>query len=248
MKKLLFLTAACLLPILVTAQSKLDIDKINEGIKDIPYIFEGYVIDTKPYYGDENGKYFPPDSITNNKNGWGYMHVNGSKVYPYFSVQMQVCTIYKGTNLQHGTIEIVVPVPHKSHIQPEWAEFGDKKHYFTGVGSPSSKPEPMFLPALGARIIIPGSNSVFKYGMIKTENPLIDVNINYCIWLGSEKNETNFSKVIIGTAIKGMTYSILSYEEFTKLFKQLKNINHNAENMCKDSMKLAPQRKKEECY
>lgn len=245
MKKLLFLTAACLLPNLVTAQSKLDIDKINEGIKDIPYIFEGYVIDTKPYYGDENGAYFPPDSITNNKNGWGYMHVNGSKVYPYFSVQMQVCTIYKGTNLQHGTIEIVVPVPPKSHIQPEWAEFGDKKHYFTGVGSPSSKPEPMFLPALGARIIIIGNNSTFKYGMLKTENPLIDVNINYCIWLGSEKNETNFSKVIIGTAIKGMTYSILSYEEFTKLFKQLKNINHNAENMCKDSMKVAPPKEEE---
>ena len=248
MIKLLFLTAACLLPILVTAQSKLDIDKINEGIKDIPYIFEGYVIDTKPYYGDENGAYFPPDSITNNKNGWGYMHVNGSKVYPYFSVQMQVCTIYKGTNLQHGTIEIVVPVPPKSHVQPEWAEFGDKKLYFSGSSSSShQKYDSTFLPWLKSHWIISGqpSNKTGTFLREWNNKVKIDVNTLYTISFGYPNNELPIYTIGVSP---DFYYTFKSQEEFSQFFRKLKTIKHNAENKCKDFMKLAPQRKKEECY
>lgn len=143
MKRITLFMAVALLQLFVTAQSKLDINSINDGLKNIPYIFEGYVIDTKPYMGDENGTYYPPDSVHWNN---GYKHLNGNIAHPYFSIQMQVCKILRGKNLNYDTVEIVIPVPNFAYNTVAYlqaSENGPARYAILG-GGVSHGATPMF--------------------------------------------------------------------------------------------------------
>lgn len=214
------------------AQEHYNFNNLNKEMRSIPYIYEGYVLGLTPYLGNKKGEFCAADKVIEYNNS--YQNVNGEELYAYFSIEMQVCKVYRGKKLQTGTIELISSNFDSSPIRVIIKNEGEVKTYGIDFSGARNGAEEFFIPWVGGHYIIAGHVSNYKKGskITQFENSLVlQINDKYTIGLNLWQENKKFTGATIGTTSKCF-YEFKSEKEFIALTQKIKNWNHQAKNVC----------------
>lgn len=199
----------------------LDEKKINDAVKNIPYVFEGEVIDYEVYAGDHEGNRLAPGVFTLQ---------DGSKAIGFVSVKVQVCKIYKGKNqLKHGTIEIITSSKYLNVFPGADSTTGSAVAY-TFVVPEHGISQEFFLKEKGLKYIFfctlpkyPGKSQIsFDNSIGVYPDPSLTVLYNWWNTRESDPYAWNSLKVFGSQA------------ELTSFISKIEGLNTKAENFCED--------------
>lgn len=202
----------------------IDYTETTEQIENIPYVFEGVVLDNEIYAGDKEGNKLPPGTFTLS---------DGSKAIGYISAKVQICKIYKGgETLKHGTVEII-STSRELIIYPYQDEWGDEVLGHGFVKQPHARNEFLFNHAPGTKLVLfctsrkyPGAsgrhfdNEVGIY-------PVWGNGILYNSWANDPTDAVAF----------GFGKMFSSQQEITDLMGKIEGLDQQAVNVCIDNGK-----------
>lgn len=214
------------------AQDNYNLKNLNKEMRAIPYIFEGYVVQLTPYFGNKNGKFCAADKAIWANNS--YQSIDGEELFAYFSIEMQVCKIYRGKKIKTGSIELISSNFESSPIRVVVKNEGEVKTYGIDFSGTKNGSEEFFIPWVGGHFIVAGHLSKFKKGsnIAQFENSIVlQLNDKYTIGLNLWQESKKFTGATIGTTSKCF-YEFKSEEEFIAFTKKIKNWNQQARNAC----------------
>jgi len=199
-----------------------DFDNINNQIENIPYVFEGQVVDIDVYAGDKEGNRLPQGVFT---------LTDGSKATGYISAKVQVCRIYKGGDvLKHGTVEIIstsselVIYPYQDSVGNDALGYGFMKQEH-GVK------ELLFRHGPGTKLVLFCTSAKYPGSSNRTfDNPsgLYPVKGNmimYSSWVNDPEDAIAF----------GFGRQFFSEKEIKDFISQIQGLDLNAQNVCTDN-------------
>jgi len=93
MKKTIMLFGLFVLTTGVFAQSSKEIETLNKKIQNIPYVFQGEIIDVEIYPGDKEGNRIPNEEAVWDSGAGEFYQSDGSYAIGYSSAKFKVCKV-----------------------------------------------------------------------------------------------------------------------------------------------------------
>lgn len=108
-------------------------EQLNQEITNIPYVFQGEIVDVEIYPGDNEGNRLTDENLVYEKNGEAYyVQPDGSGAVGYSIATIQICQVYKGnTLLSKESVQIVT----SSRYLNFWKTVDGKLRYVDNINS-----------------------------------------------------------------------------------------------------------------